>query len=127
MAEHKSLLDGAKADLNVSRVILSAYDDDLSVNLAAYHVQQAVEKALKFRINMLGEIYPLTHNIEHLTDKLLKLGDPVPDWLLIEANRITEYENKARYVLGFVTSKNKISSLITLTEELIKQYMPFIT
>ncbi len=35
-----------------------------------FHVQQAAEKALKAWLALLGEVYPLTHNLELLLDLL---------------------------------------------------------
>jgi HEPN domain-containing protein len=124
MEKNKSLLDGAKADLKICGLILSSYEDDLSINLAAYHLQQAVEKALKFRINSWGEIYPLTHNIGQLTGMLLKLNDSPPEWLEEEADRITEYELKTRCVMGYITSKKKLLKIYAQVENLIRTYKP---
>ena len=39
-----------------------------------FHVQQATEKALKAWLALLGETYPLTHNIETLRDLLANRG-----------------------------------------------------
>jgi HEPN domain-containing protein len=118
------MIDGAKTDLKISRLILSTYDDDLSVNLAAFHIQQSLEKAMKFRINMLGEIYPATHNLEHLIDILSKLGETIPAPLADEAQNINEYAVKSRYVIDFLVSKNKLNGLLTHAEDLIKSYEP---
>ena len=41
-----------------------------------FHVQQAVEKALKAWLALLGETYPLTHNLETLRDLLADRGVP---------------------------------------------------
>jgi len=124
MPGNKSLLDAAKADMKASHAILSLYDDDLSINLAAYHIQQAVEKSLKFRINMLGESFPQTHNIGHLIDVLEKLNETLPDWLLFEARRLTEFEAQSRYILDFLASKKEVLGLLTATEGLIASFEP---
>lgn len=39
-----------------------------------FHVQQAAEKALKAWLSLLGETYPLTHNIEALLEILTDRG-----------------------------------------------------
>jgi HEPN domain-containing protein len=124
MEKNKSLLDGAKTDLKVCGLILTSYEDDLSINLAAYHLQQAVEKALKFRINAMGEKYPMTHNIGQLTAVLSKMNDSPPEWLEDEADRITEYEQKARSVMGYAASRKKLQALLAKVEELIQKFEP---
>lgn len=42
--------------------------DEVSDEVFGFHVQQAAEKALKARLALLGETYPLTHNLEALLD-----------------------------------------------------------
>ncbi len=45
-----------------------------SDEIFGFHVQQAAEKALKARIALLGDVYPLTHDIEELLDQLARRG-----------------------------------------------------
>lgn len=43
----------AKSDLRVAKLVLGS-DDDYDLLIAAYHVQQAVEKTLKLALKELG-------------------------------------------------------------------------
>lgn len=46
----------AKSDLRVAKLVLGS-DDDYDLLIAAYHVQQAVEKTLKLALKELGVPY----------------------------------------------------------------------
>ena len=62
------LLDAAWRDLGALRVMRRS--DEVSDEVFGFHVQQAAEKALKARLALLGQTYPLTHNLEALLDLL---------------------------------------------------------
>ena len=46
MEVKSDLLEMANADVEVSELILGTTNDELKQNLAAYHTQQAIEKAI---------------------------------------------------------------------------------
>ena len=56
---------------------LRSMTDDAPVESFGFHVQQAAEKAFKAWLALLGETYPLTHNIETLLDLLGDRGASV--------------------------------------------------
>lgn len=72
------------SDIKCARMLLRAAERDLlalrSMSAAApeeafgFHVQQAAEKALKAWLALLGEAYPLTHNLTTLLTLLSALG-----------------------------------------------------
>ena len=77
------------SDVKCARMLLKAAERDLATlrtmtaeapeESFGFHVQQAAEKALKAWIAVLGETYPLTHNIGVLLDLLVDTGtDPEP-------------------------------------------------
>ena len=68
----RMLLRAAERDVEVLRV--THRSDEVSDEVFGFHVQQAAEKALKARIALLGEQYPLTHNIGDLLDLLVDKG-----------------------------------------------------
>lgn len=75
------------SDLECARMMIRAAERDLltlrSMTSGApeestgFHVQQAAEKAFKSWLALLGETYPLTHNIEMLLDLLAARGASV--------------------------------------------------
>ena len=62
----RMLLDAAERDVLTLRNMTSGVPDE-SYGL---HVQQAAEKSFKAWLALLGETYPLTHNLEALLDLL---------------------------------------------------------
>ena len=59
----------AKSDLRAAKFNLGG-DDDYDLLIAAYHVQQAVEKTLKLALKELGVPYTKTRRIEDLLSRL---------------------------------------------------------
>lgn len=71
----KMLLDAARRDVDALRVMHRS--DEVPDEIFGFHVQQAAEKLLKAWIALLGEVYPLTHNIKELLDILTGRGAAV--------------------------------------------------
>ena len=92
------------SDLKCARLMLRSAEGDLRslLILAAegpeegfgFHVQQAMEKAFKAWLALLGELYPLTHDLEVLLDRLAASGADVEPWR--EAERYTPYAVRLR-------------------------------
>ena len=66
------LLDAARRDVGALRVMRRS--GEVSDEVFGFHVQQAAEKSFKARLALLGETYPLTHNLEALLDRLEERG-----------------------------------------------------
>ena len=70
------------SDLERSRILLEAADRDLRAlrgmsdpevfddEIAGFHAQQAAEKLLKAWLTLLGESYPLTHDVDFLLRRI---------------------------------------------------------
>ena len=71
----RMLLDAAKRDVDALQVMYRS--GEVSDEVFGFHVQQAAEKLLKAWIALLGEVYPLTHNIKELLDLLAGRGAAV--------------------------------------------------
>ena len=63
MRKKVTLLDRAKADLFAANVVMKNASDDLLVDVAAYHAQQCIEKAVKFLIGLEGKTYVADHRL----------------------------------------------------------------
>ncbi|MYE02709.1 MAG: HEPN domain-containing protein [Alphaproteobacteria bacterium] len=93
------------SDLKCARLMLRSAERDLLTldGMAAsvpdesfgFHVQQAMEKAFKAWLALLGELYPLTHSLETLLDHLAERGVDVEPWR--ETERYTPYAVQFRY------------------------------
>lgn len=66
MPEHEDWLFKAKSDLKSSKKLFK--DDDDTLDTAAYHTQQCVEKALKAFLVFNHKIPPRTHDLERLLE-----------------------------------------------------------
>ena len=59
-----NLLGRAEADISIARLLLSPSgnptNDEMITDQAAYHVQQGIEKALKYQTEMMGIEYKKT-------------------------------------------------------------------
>ena len=64
----RMLLDAAERDVEALRFMCRS--DEISDEVFGFHAQQAAEKSFKAWLALLGETYPLTHNIEALVDLL---------------------------------------------------------
>ena len=93
------------SDLKCARLMLRSAEQDMrSLQILAaegpeegfgFHVQQAMEKAFKAWLALLGELYPLTHDLKTLLDRLTECGADVEPWR--EAERYTPYAVQFRY------------------------------
>ena len=93
------------SDTKCARLMLRSAERDLLTldGMAAsvpdesfgFHVQQALEKAFKAWLALLGELYPLTHDLGTLLDRLAECGADVQPWR--GAERYTPYAVRFRY------------------------------
>ena len=90
-----------------------------------FHVQQATEKAFKAWLAMLGETYPLTHNLEALRDLLAAHG------VATESHRklieYTPYAVEFRYEgVGSCTEPIDRDGTLALVDSLLAEIRPLI-
>jgi len=92
----------------------------------SFHVQQAVEKALKAWLAILGIVYPFTHDLSVLLQQLENQGCQVDNyWNFLE---FTPYAVKFRY--GFVDVEDVLidrEADISKVEQLLKTVEAFIS
>ena len=81
----------AREDIKASGITL---DGELP-DIAAFHAQQAVEKALKALLVAISRRPPKTHDIDYLADQLEKAGIKIP--MREEISSLTLYAVEARY------------------------------
>lgn len=112
------LVDASKRDVEALRGMSDAtvFADEIF----GFHVQQAAEKLLKAWIALLGESYPLTHDLELLFNLLQKLGIATSGFAgLIE---FTPYAVQFRYeAIGFETEPLDRQAGLALVESLLAQ------
>ncbi|MGB3293864.1 MAG: HEPN domain-containing protein [Phormidesmis sp.] len=110
--EAEVLLDAANRDLNALLGMLQV-EKLFSDEIFGQHVQQAVEKALKAWLVILGETYPRTHNLSTLCHHLEELDCDVSDcWRLTD---FTPFSSQFRYE-ALISDKEPIDRKGTITQ-----------
>lgn len=107
----ETLLTKAFENLRVSEMILhNMGDDEVYLNYAGYHLQQAVELSMKYFLENNGLTYPKTHNIEQLILICHKNKISLEKHSYIEehAEMFSAWESKTRYILGYQLELSKV-------------------
>lgn len=114
----ETYLDIAERELLAARILLRyRTDDEALINIVAYHLQQAVEHALKHRLECSGINYPKTHDIELLLN--MQDQDFFPD-IYPWAGSITLMESQTRYIKNYRASLRTVDAVMNLCERLIE-------
>lgn len=117
-----SLLNRAESDIQIARLLLSPQgnptNDEMITDQAAYHTQQAIEKALKYQSEMLGIEYKKTHNLVGIIADLENNGFSVSEELKYRSVLISDWEASSRYSDDFNVVKSEVEKAIQLYEEL---------
>ena len=116
-----SLYSRAISDYKAGKILINHIEiDDNIVDIVGYHLQQSVEKLLKFQIELNGEDFPFTHEIGVLAD----LVEDVPEWIVNYSETLTKYGVRTRYSSLRIASKKLILQLYNYLEEYIEQVKP---
>lgn len=95
------------SDVKWARMLLGAAERDVqalqnmgdasafSEEIFGFHVQQATEKLFKAWLALLGEVYPLTHNLELLLELLQERGPAMSSFRTL--TEYTPYAVRFRY------------------------------
>ena len=126
-----TLLSRSESDIAIAKLLLSPEgnptNDELITDQAAYHVQQAIEKALKYKTEMMGIEYRKTHNLVGLISDLEQNGYTIDSNLKSKAAEISGWEAASRYNDDFAAVKSEIESAIEIYENLKEKILKEIT
>jgi len=115
MAEALTLYDKALSNYNCARILrANLTDDENQLNVIAYHLQQSVELALKYLLEQNGVEYPKTHDVDQLIRIAKNNGADLylTEYITDHAEMFSQWESKARYVLGYLVELDKIDRAI---------------
>ena len=122
-----NLLKRARTDIEIARTLMSPRgnpeNDSLITAQAAYHIQQGIEKSLKYQIEMSGKPYRKIHNLTGLIIDAELTGIVISDELKAMAYLITDWEASSRYNDDFEVSLTDMEKAIRLYEELETQIL----
>ncbi len=105
------LFRSARMDYETAQMIWREQTaDEMILNNAAYHLQQAVEKILKGALECAGVTVPYSHKISKLVSMITNNGANlvVTDWLDDHAEMLSEWETETRYNMDFLVEKRKL-------------------
>ncbi len=120
--------DRGAVDIHVARILMSPFgnpgNDEGVYDAAAYHVQQAIEKELKY---ILHELYEeddtarsfRTHNLSDLIGQVEQLGVSLPEELIDVASDIGDWEAATRYAGSVVASAAEIREAIEIYDRFV--------
>ena len=106
----RTYIDLINIELKYVKLALAG-NDEMDLNIAAYHCQQAVEETCGYITQRLGIRSIREHKIEKWVSYLKENTVDVP--ILIEQNstEISEWESKSRYNINFYASAQLISQI----------------
>ena len=130
---YEEYLTKSLSDLVLARQAINNYESNKGLkdmkNLASYHVQQAIEKMLKYSIynkqsgKSTQELY--THNLEMLIkSECSKYGIDVPKKIVKNAKEYTRWEAESRYALKYSVRVTSIISALVETENWLIELKP---
>lgn len=118
----------AGQDLRAAELML-AEPDDFAPRIAAYHVQQCIEKCIKQALRLYGVNYTKTHRILDLIDMLPDgqrvFSAEVLERLEISGNRIADWEAKTRYASGYLVKRSTVQQGIDLARLVLSELKAF--
>lgn len=102
MSGAANLFDKAASNLRSAQLIFDHRgEDDEQLNMVGYHLQQAVELALKYLLEQDGIEYPKTHDV----DQLIRMGREaavelhLSEYVEDHAEMFSQWEARSRYVV----------------------------
>ena len=115
MSSAQTLYGKAVANLRTSQLVYDYGDgDEDQLNIAGYHLQQAVELAMKYLLEQNGIEFPKTHDIDQLI-RIARTNDIdlyVSEYLDDHAEMLSLWEAKSRYILGYAIEARKVERMI---------------
>lgn len=118
------LLSRAESDLRMAKLAMDT-GDEYDLQVAAFHIQQAVEKLLKQVITDCGESYSKTHEIAALINKVpakqtIVSGDTL-DSLLRDEALLSKWERVTRYDDPYMASRKLVAELYNKAEDFLSE------
>jgi len=112
------LLERAEGDLETVRRLLPSSNDEVMVDICAYHCQQCAEKVAKFLILLEGKEYC----IDHRSDQYLQDLDDTEAKELINtiSHKIDSWATAIRYSRTALSNKTAVTEVLDICEQLVK-------
>ena len=101
----------------------TSWEDEMILNNAAYHLQQAVEKVLKGALECVGVTVPNTHKITKLISMVINNGANlvITEWIDEHSEMLSEWEAESRYNMDFLVEKRKLDRAMEEIREFFRK------
>ena len=108
--------------LTAKQIYETPYNDEMYLNNAAYHLQQAVEKTLKGALECVGITVPNTHKITKLIAMISHHGAhlQITEWLDDHSEVLSSWEAETRYNMDFLVEKRKLDRAVPEVETFLR-------
>ncbi|MFI3174731.1 MAG: HEPN domain-containing protein [Bacillota bacterium] len=100
--------------------------EDHVLNNCAYHLQQSLEKYLKYKLELLGVDVPKKHNISILINLIKSNGSEISNseqlnnFIYLMADTFTIWEAGTRYLKNFRVDEDKVKLAIEALPKLLE-------
>ena len=118
-----NLLDRAFGDFNFAREAFMRYtSDEIQLDLIAYHLQQAIEKSLKFILSQNGVTWKFNHRMEDLYTIFINnnLSSVYPAWLKHYWTYLDSFVTETRYGSNIVATLSIITELLPKIDDMLQ-------
>ena len=112
-----TLFDLAQEDYNVIKALIKD-SDELYMRTICYHMEQAIEKLLKYAIELKGSKFPYSHSIIQLYSLYTSLDYPAIVDLENMSDTLEKWEAKSRYDFDFYATKGQLAIADNIYKEL---------
>ena len=119
------LLNRAKVDIeNAKHNLERISHDDVHLDAGCFQVQQAIEKTIKFIVEIHGGNYVQNHDIRANINKLDEMNRPLPEdlksVLRSKAAQLAAWEATTRYGEDFYSDAQELTEMIALAEKTVE-------
>ena len=93
----------------MAKLALAHYNgDELELDNIAYHLQQAIEKSLKFTLAENNIAWKFSHKIRDIYDYFVSNNLSYPDWIKNYWDELDDFESETRYGGDLVATRTII-------------------
>lgn len=110
-------------DLRIAKsnyTILQQTLDDAFLSSTCFYIQQALEKFLKFKLEMVGVSHVSGHNLRRLCELLDSRNVTYDKRILPYLREVSEWAVESRYNANFIADRTTVSEVLSIIEDMIK-------
>ena len=113
-----TLLERAEGDLETVRRLLPSSDDEVMIDICAYHCQQCAEKVAKFLILLEGKEYANDHRSDQYLQDLD--DNEAKEMITTISHKIDSWATSIRYSRTPLSNKTAVTEVLAVCEQLVK-------